>query len=244
MDLLTEFLRRMIESVWFDSILALLAVSGFVMAIIIYLKSRRQKSPVHSTRSINIAQDIIPNRFESLELSYNGVRIENFTITKVLFWNDGKETIHLDDIAQEDPLEIFIADDARILDIRVIQRKPLTNGFEVNLSDDQSSAMLGFDYIDKDEGAVIQVIHTGRSGKEISLRGRVAGAGNPTYREFTEVTIPGSIRYLFRNISINQYRRLIAAFFILVAIFLAYFFQHQYIFSKAYFFQHQYIFSK
>lgn len=219
MDLLTEFLRRMIESVWLNSILALLVVSGFVMTIIFYLKNGRQKKSVYSTRSVNIAQDINPNRFESLELSYNGARIENFTITKVLFWNDDKETIRFNDIAQEDPLEIVIADDARILDIRVIQRKPLTNGFEVNLSNDQSSAMLGFDYIDKDEGAVIQVIHTGRSGKEISLKGRIAGAGNPAYRKFTEATIPRSVGFLFRYISINQYRRLIAASLILGAIF-------------------------
>jgi hypothetical protein len=150
--------------------------------------------------------------------------LENSTITKILFWNDGKETIRLDDIAQEDPLEINVAEDARILDIRAIQRKPPTNGFEVNLSDDQLSATLGFDYIDKDEGAVIQVIHTGRSGKEISLRGRVAGAGNPNYRGFTEATMPSFIRLLFRNISINQYRRLIVASLILAGVFLSIFF--------------------
>jgi hypothetical protein len=219
MDLSYEFFGRAPQNAWAETLLLIIiSMTGIVLSIFFYLKSRKKRKPFYSSRSFNIAQDISPARFESLVLTYNETRIENFTITKVLFWNDGKETIRIGDVAIEEPLEIVTEGDVQILDAAVIQRIPPTNGFEVRVSGNQSSVELSFDYIDKDEGAVVQIVHTGKSGRDISMRGRIAGGGMPVLKEFTEESIPRYYRHFRRILSINQFKRLIGIFFLAASV--------------------------
>ena len=214
----SEFLGRITQDPWFEVLLFIVAVAAIVLSIAFYFKSKRQREPTYSTRSYNVAQNISPARFESLILSYGETRIENFTVTKVLFWNSGRETIRVEDIAAREPLEIITEGEALILDANVIQRKPSTNGFEVRLSENQSSVELSFEYLDKDEGAVIQIVHTGTSGEDISMRGRIAGGGTPVFKEFTEESVPSIFRFFRRNISVSQYRKLFGIINIVMSI--------------------------
>jgi hypothetical protein len=48
------------------------------------------------------------------------------------------------------------------------------------------AAVLSFDFLDGGQGAVLQVIHTGRSSDDISITGTVKGVGNPTRRNISQ----------------------------------------------------------
>jgi len=136
---------------------------------------------------MNIVRDLA-SRIESLEMSYRGKKIETATVTRVLFWNAGRETIHGTDMAEADPLTIRTKKGCEILDARVTQMKKPANQFTVVLGQD-SEVRIGFDYIDRNEGAVIQLIHTGRSSDDIQVLGTIKGVGTLARRSAYVYTI-------------------------------------------------------
>jgi hypothetical protein len=108
---------------------------------------------------------------------YAGKPIENLTVTKVAFWNAGKETIHSNDIASADPLVVKIKNDHEMLNAKVTYSKNPANQFSISDIKNQKQFTLQFDYLDKDEGAIIQILHTGISGEDIDVTGTVKGVG-------------------------------------------------------------------
>ena len=81
--------------------------------------------------------------------------ITNLTASKILFWNDGRDTINAGDIASTVPLAILIRAGLKILDVEVLTRSRPANNFAVSKVGDGSRATIIFDYLDKGDGAVI-----------------------------------------------------------------------------------------
>jgi hypothetical protein len=62
-----------------------------------------------------------------------------------------------------------------ILDVRVIQQNSYSNNFNVNLGVNPSDWWLNFDYVDEENGVVLQVVHTGKGSSDVELKGRIIG---------------------------------------------------------------------
>lgn len=180
---------------WWGFVGCIIALFTTVLAIILYFKSKKVKLPRYAIRSTNIVRDL-SSKFGSLEMRYSGKSIENFTATKILFWNAGSDTIDNRDIASSDPITVHVKEDYKILDSKILHEKNKANNFSITTYSDQSYILLEFDYIDKDEGAVIQLIHTGRSGKDIEVQGTVKGAGAPIRK-----SVPRSERSSFKPLT-------------------------------------------
>lgn len=200
---------------WWGFVSFIIGVLAVLVAIILSFKSKRVKLPCYAVRSRNIVKDLV-SKFDALETLYSGQTIENLTVTKILFWNAGRDTIHRGDIAV--PLTVHVSESYKILDAKILSSKEPANKFSIDTSADQSSSILNLDYVDKDEGVVIQLIHTGRSGKDIEFDGKIKGAG-----ELIKKTVPQSDRSQFRyqpNPSLRQTKILsyiMAALLLLVA---------------------------
>jgi hypothetical protein len=156
----------------------IIAIIGIVLAVIFYLKSKKIKSPYYAIRSINLIKDLI-SKIESLEMLFRGKPIKNLTVTKIAFWNAGNDTINYQDIPHTEPLTINVKEGIEILDAKVLYAKNPANQFSISTSDDNSLIKLQFEYIDNDEGAVIQIIHTGVSEEDIDIHGTIKGVGKP-----------------------------------------------------------------
>lgn len=157
-----------LTSSWFNLISLGVGIIGILVGIISYFKSRKVKLPCYTTRSTNIVRDLV-NKFESVEMFYAGQPIENMTVTKIAFWNSGNETLNSQDIAAADPLKIHVKNDSKILDAKTLYQKNQANKFELSSAEKGSDICLRFDYVDKYEGAVIQIIHTGKSNRDVVL---------------------------------------------------------------------------
>ncbi|MBU7046787.1 MAG: hypothetical protein HXS54_10155 [Theionarchaea archaeon] len=148
------------DIVWF--------LATVLVAFYLYLCARKEKRPCYVIRGVrNIPQ------------KYYGIDMNGLTITKVLFWNDGRDTIRFEDIARADRLRFAIEANGKILDAIIVQVRTEANQFQVNVSKDKSNAIVNFDYIDKNEGAVFQLLHTGESFRNIKFMGRIKGGGIP-----------------------------------------------------------------
>jgi hypothetical protein len=149
-----------------------LAIIGIVAG---YYLSRRSKEPCWAIRSNNIIEGY-SDKYDNLKILFKNESIKNLTISKVLFWNNGVETIDRPDIETANKLRIECISDAEILDVKILVSNHSSNQFEVIVSDDKKCAYIQFDYLDQQQGAVIQIIHTGIGSNDLHLTGDIKGA--------------------------------------------------------------------
>lgn len=96
-----EFLKFWENTSIINIIFFLLSILGIFLTLFFYFKSKKQKVPLYGTRSINLIKGKA-NKIDDLEILFKGDKVQYLTITKLLFWNAGKETIHRSDVATKD----------------------------------------------------------------------------------------------------------------------------------------------
>ncbi|MCK4736873.1 MAG: hypothetical protein KAT65_30755 [Methanophagales archaeon] len=175
MSSFSQFAEWLSVNPWLSVASVIIALSSVILTII-FSKSKKIKLPYYAVRSVNLVRDMVSS-IESLEMLYSGEHIENLTATKIALWNAGHDTINSQDIASAAPLTVHIKG-GKILDAKVDQKNP-ANKFSVDIADDKSYATIQFDYIDKNEGVVIRLFHTGKSSEDIEINGKIKGVGKP-----------------------------------------------------------------
>jgi len=176
----------------------LVGIVGIVLAIVFYIRSRRVKQPLYTIRSVNLLR---APKLEVLDIRYANEPIVSLTATKIAFWNGGRETITRDDIAAADPLEVTMQRGVKALDAQILHCINPANRFETSVRPDASGALMAFDFLDRGEGAVVQLLHTGSSSDDIKIRGTIKGAGRPRQRHtlrfrIVAVDLPVAIGFL------------------------------------------------
>ena len=104
-----------------------------------------------------------------MTVNYKEEKVENFTVSKILFYNRGRETINKQDITTISPLRVS-SGNYHILDASILQVNKTSNNFKINLDREKENVYLDFDYLDKNQGAVIQVVHTGLSSDDFKRK--------------------------------------------------------------------------
>lgn len=169
---------------WIPTIIAIIGIPiGVLAALYFYRKSRRVKLLAYAVTTANIIQDY-SGRIPDLKIEYKGKNPHTISVSKIVVWNDGTETIERNDIADALPLRINMSA-GEILDASIVS---VTEGGKANrFTVTKDSPLLvspSFDYLDKNEGAIIQLVHTGRPADDIFLTGRIKGSGSPVRRKF------------------------------------------------------------
>lgn len=171
------FCKSIIEGNYtFNMITLILALIGIFLTIYFAVKSRRKKEPICLMRTISLISSNV-KKIERLNILYRKIEIENLSVTKLAFWNNGKETIRSSDIAPKNPIQITIKSDFRILSCDIIYQKNESNGFVLKLSADKKNIIVSFDYVDYLEGIVMQIYHTGNSSSDLVIDGHVMSYG-------------------------------------------------------------------
>jgi hypothetical protein len=175
---------NLITNPWF---VLLLAVGGMLLtAIGLYLA--RSRKPTYWINSVNLIRDsnnVVPDL--GISVSGYGQPIRDLTVSNLVFWNAGRGTITKAEVVQPDPVTIEINDKYVILDARILFQRNERNGFERTISRERKRVTLKFKFIDWNEGAVIQVIHTGTAGKDLTMRGTIKDAGRIRRKSDEEV---------------------------------------------------------
>lgn len=140
-------------------ILSICTIAAFVFAIYTWIvgKSRKELSCYKNSYTIvEGGESVIPE----LQLLYQNKKIKNLTITKYALWNSGNGVLYCNDIVSSRPIKILIDEQEEILDARIINQSDETNMFTVsNLGEKET--ILQFEYADKNDGIVLQILHTG-----------------------------------------------------------------------------------
>lgn len=149
-------------------------VLGIYCAWYFYAKALRLKEPYWSFKNTNLVRDSV-SEVEDLEVLYKGEKIPSLSIGKVVFWNRGAETINGTDISTANPIRIEGLHETKILSAKVIKVNNFANQFKVEVDPIGIFATIKFDYLDKNNGGIIEVVHTGKTVRSIFVTGSIKG---------------------------------------------------------------------
>lgn len=152
-------------------LLAILAIAGVVTA----LKARRSRRLAYCVSGVNLAAPDT-SKHPELTLLYQGEPVPRVTVSDVVVWNQGNETISRNEIAPLDPLRLEVPEAEAILSCRVVKSSRKAIGSEVGTpADNPRSAAVVFDFLDPMDWLTIQVVHTARVARAVTLKGTVKG---------------------------------------------------------------------
>lgn len=143
-----------------------------IIGIILQIKSNKKKEIVFSIRSNNLISSS-SSGIENLTVLYKDYEVENLTVSKVVFYNRGNETISQQDLMTIDPFSIKST--GNILDARLIKVNYPPNNINLQYKTNEKIVYIDFDYLDQNQGAIIQIIHTGIFSDNLQVEGSIKG---------------------------------------------------------------------
>lgn len=173
---------------YLDKYWELIATCVFSVISTIYFTRKYQKSikPIYATSSSKVINESEIAKQNKIKILYKDNEVKTLTITKLAFWNSGKQTLDYKvHIAEKDPFRIELDDEGEILDYDLLYQKE-ANEIKPILKDNRI-IYIPFNYFSYNEGFVIKIYHTGKAGEQIEMRGslkedaiieRVVGIGN------------------------------------------------------------------
>lgn len=155
-----------------------LGVVGLIASYYFYKKSIRVKEPVYSIKTNNLITGS-KSKYDNLRVLYFKKEVENFTVSKILFFNRGGETITRKDLETSYLLRISTID-CQLLEAFILQVNKPSNKFDLVWDKSGEFIYIDFDYLDRNQGGVIQIAHTGLSSKSIKIEGDIIGVQSLT----------------------------------------------------------------
>lgn len=167
------------------AVLAASTIISVVLAIVFYLKAKERKVLTYCLRSSSLIRGK-KRKLEKLSITYAGNQIDNLSVSRFTIWNSGNKTLNKDDIVATKEVTITALEENKILDAELIACSEGTNNFSVKIIDEHTVKVL-FDYVDKKEGAVVQILHTGTND---TLRIDYKIKGGMPIKKFINETFP------------------------------------------------------
>lgn len=170
-----ELAVKLMSSGPFGAALNVAAFIAGMMGLIVALVAWRRKRPYYRQKSLAIVRDF-NKMFDTLQIIRDGEPVENITITKIAFWNAGRDTIKDDDVATKDPISIVLGEGLKILeDPKLRGNLDPANNIRVSPSTDLTKVNCKFEYLSKHEGFVVEIVHNGLSKSDVTLQGTIKG---------------------------------------------------------------------
>ena len=173
------------EYVWL--LLSVCTSASLIFGVYTLIKGKRRKEIKYISSKYRVIRDgegVIPE----LDIKYEDKTIQNLLITKYVIWNNGTEVIDKKDVVSTEPLKIVSKNEkTTVLNAQIIFQNENTNGFHiVNIESD--GIEIEFDYMDSNEGCVVQVMHTGKS-ENLEMNGKIKGGKLKRMKNETDLKI-------------------------------------------------------
>lgn len=154
-----------------------LGIIGVVLAIFFYARSKKERVPCFESSSSTLIEGL-HKTLDGLQLHYKGTPQERITVTKLAFWNAGKETIDKRDLVEADPVGLVYPSTLNILDIQVTKVSTKSNSVNLGSAVNQGDVCffpINFEYLDNKDYFVLQIVHNGKESECIGIKGKIKG---------------------------------------------------------------------
>jgi len=158
-----------------------IGLTGFITALYFHAQSIQERVPtyyVSPQRAVIV--DARGPAASSLQVLYYGKPVKtSVTAVIVYFWNDGKLPIRNGDILGG-PLSIDLDEGAEILEAKLLKVSRPVIKFATGVGESAKNSLpVGFDILERNDGAAIQIVYSGSPDAGITMRGTVVGAAGP-----------------------------------------------------------------
>lgn len=166
-------LEQLMENPYAWLILSVCSILSFAYAIYMGVTGKEKKEIsyiVNTYEIVRAGRNMIPG----FQMSYCEHAIDDLTVTRFTMWNSGNRLLTSKDIVDTKPLSIMSNNDGPdILDVSIIKQSEESNEFVVDKKN-HHSAELKFDYMDKRDGIILQILHTGLAN-DLVIDGKIKG---------------------------------------------------------------------
>lgn len=168
-----ELIMKFLQNSWVVFITTTFTIIGIPLSIYLYFKSKKDKLLKFEIKNNNIFKNF-ESIIENVKVTCEDKNISTLTITRILMWCDGKETIYNTDIATQMPLIIKSKEGKEMLEAKIVSSNNQANNVHLEKLEN-NIYKINFEYLDYKDGFIIQVVHTGSSQKDIILSGKIKG---------------------------------------------------------------------
>ncbi len=161
---------------------------GGVISSTFYFVGRERARPFYTSRSLRIIETNPVPGLEDMDIVFDGQSVPRLTKTLVTIWNAGRKTMRGEDVVDDDPIRLMF--DGKVLRTRVlrstrgvIQFSAEPGGYGPN------SVMCTFDFLDRRDGARIEILHTGTRNPPV-LEGTIKGIPEGFIRDPRSSPVP------------------------------------------------------
>ena len=158
-----------------NSISITLGILGIISGLYFYINSKKERIPKYQITGFNLISNNITS-LEKIKISYDNETIDNLYLTKFSFWNSGHETIRSEDFVKANPFQIKIKDEFKIYGAN-IEKHNFNNEVKILVKKGKLIA-LKFDYLDKNEGFIINIYSSAKKTSDFSVHGNFKGSQN------------------------------------------------------------------
>jgi hypothetical protein len=179
----------------------IVGVLGILLAIIFYLFPFDQKSIRYSIQNYPLFKDYV-QKIDGMQILLYGNEIKTLTVSNIAIWNSGRSIIEHGDIPQKNPLAVKLLGDGEIIKTTILYQTSIGNDVNVSLKDN-NYAVIDFDYMDKNDGFILQIIHTENNINVDNILGEIKGLGQiKNYYNLT-INFTHNIIFLISSLSVT-----------------------------------------
>lgn len=163
----------------------IIGITGIVLGLYFYYKRKKIKQPLFQKKTTEILP-IETLSIDKLGFTYNNKSVEKLSITKLAFWNEGKESILKSDFIKKAPFIIATHKDIELYDFSI---EVLNSNNNIVITEKKNNLFIDFDFLDQFDGFILTVFHNGDDSKNIMPFGSFIGAkeieeGAPNQKPF------------------------------------------------------------
>jgi hypothetical protein len=156
-------------------------VIGILVALLLYLLSRKEKEPVFTVSPPDLVAQTVPAE-NKLKIIWENKEIQNAASVKVGIWNNGSQFIDANDFASTEPMRIVPSEAVSILAVQTpkTSRPNLRFDTTIETTPDGIRTILikikGDEALEKFDGALFHILFSGSQNIKWKVIGRIKGA--------------------------------------------------------------------
>ena len=140
--------------------MAIATAVSLIVACISYYKPRKRQKLLYQTTTIQYFEEDDYTLPSDAIMTFQGQKVARLTKAMLILWNGGIDALRGEDIVQHDPIRISLSATGKILDYSIIGGTNDGNRVVVQIpSHSQNELIVTYDYLNPNDGAVIQVLH-------------------------------------------------------------------------------------
>lgn len=165
----------------------IIGLIAFAFGVWSFFRMKEEREPVCYYKTFLKIENFLDKEEEGLKVFYNNKEVEKVTNLYLFFWNKGKRPIKQEDLRS--PIQItFPPDDAIILDYKILKVSREEIGFSLTRCDN-GSLQINFDFLDINDGAVINLKHNGADNISPIISGTIIGVPKGVEAQYLDKNI-------------------------------------------------------